>query len=95
MMESTRQKVQPEHLKRNAYLYIRQSSIQQVFHNQESTRRQYDLRRRAVALGWNEDQIIVIDTDLGLSGPPNHPPDFDFLRHIAAVSQTVGAFLCL
>ena len=67
-MESTRQKVQPEHLKRNAYLYIRQSSLQQVFHNQESTRRQYDLRRRAVALGWNEDQIIVIDTDLGLSG---------------------------
>ena len=62
------QKVRPEHLKRNAYLYIRQSTIHQVFHNTESTRRQYDLRRRAVALGWPDDSIIVIDSDLGQSG---------------------------
>jgi len=62
------QKVRPEHLKRNAYLYIRQSTIHQVFHNTESTRRQYDLRRRATALGWADDNIIVIDSDLGKSG---------------------------
>ena len=62
------QKVRPEHLKRNAYLYIRQSTIHQVFHNTESTRRQYDLRRRATALGWADDSVIVIDSDLGKSG---------------------------
>jgi DNA invertase Pin-like site-specific DNA recombinase len=61
-------KVTASHLSRNAYLYIRQSSLQQVIHNTESTQRQYDLRRRAVALGWQEDQIIVIDKDLGQSG---------------------------
>ncbi|AQQ09885.1 hypothetical protein L21SP3_01705 [Sedimentisphaera cyanobacteriorum] len=62
------QKVRPEHLKRDAYLYIRQSTIHQVFHNTESTRRQYDLRRRATALGWTDDNVIVIDSDLGQSG---------------------------
>ena len=67
-MDTTRQKVQAEHLRRDAYLYVRQSSIQQVFQNTESTRRQYGLRRRAVALGWPEDRIVVIDCDLGQSG---------------------------
>ena len=67
-MESTRQKVTGDHLRRDAYLYIRQSSLHQVFHNTESTRRQYDLRRRAVALGWPDDRVVVIDTDLGQSG---------------------------
>jgi len=67
-MESTRQKVTGEHLQRDAYLYIRQSSLHQVFHNTESTRRQYDLRRRAVALGWPDDRVVVIDTDMGKSG---------------------------
>ena len=67
-MESTRQKVTGDHLRRDAYLYIRQSSLHQVFHNTESTRRQYDLRRRAVALGWPDDRVVVIDTDLGKSG---------------------------
>ncbi len=62
------QKVRPEHLKRDAYLYIRQSTIHQVFHNTESARRQYDLRRRATALGWADDNVIVIDSDLGQSG---------------------------
>ena len=66
--ETHHQKVRPEHLKRDAYLYIRQSTIHQVFHNTESTRRQYDLRRRAIALGWQDDNVIVIDCDLGQSG---------------------------
>lgn len=61
-------KVEARHLKRAAYLYVRQSSLRQVFENQESTRRQYALRQRAVALGWPLEQIVVIDTDLGKSG---------------------------
>jgi DNA invertase Pin-like site-specific DNA recombinase len=61
-------KVQARHLKRNAYLYVRQSTMRQVFENTESTKRQYDLRQRAIALGWRPDQVVVIDTDLGQSG---------------------------
>src|SRR3989338_8603919 len=65
---SNSEKIRTEHLKRFAYLYIRQSSLHQVRDNQESTKRQYDLRGRAQALGWNNDQIVVIDDDLGISG---------------------------
>ena len=61
-------KITAQHLRRNAYLYVRQSTLQQVLTNTESTRRQYELRRRAVALGWAEERIIVIDSDLGRSG---------------------------
>jgi DNA invertase Pin-like site-specific DNA recombinase len=68
MKSDPHQKVQASHLKRNAYLYIRQSTLRQVFENTESTKRQYALRQRAVALGWSEDRIIVIDSDLGQSG---------------------------
>ncbi len=67
-MTDTHQKVTAGHLKRNAYLYVRQSTIRQVFQNQESTRRQYALRQRAVSLGWPLEQIVVIDSDLGQSG---------------------------
>ena len=68
MTEEAHQKVKAAHLKRNAYLYIRQSTLRQVLDNSESTKRQYALRQRAVALGWPEDRIIVIDSDLGQSG---------------------------
>jgi DNA invertase Pin-like site-specific DNA recombinase len=61
-------KVQPHHLERNAYLYIRQSSMRQVLENVESTKRQYALRGRANALGWRDEQIIIIDNDQGESG---------------------------
>ncbi|MBU1947577.1 MAG: recombinase family protein [Candidatus Eisenbacteria bacterium] len=61
-------KVQPHHLERDAYLYIRQSSMRQVIENVESTKRQYALRARATALGWPEDKVIVIDSDQGESG---------------------------
>jgi DNA invertase Pin-like site-specific DNA recombinase len=60
--------VQPHHLERGAYLYIRQSSLRQVLENVESTKRQYALRSRALALGWRDEQIIVIDNDQGESG---------------------------
>jgi len=61
-------KVQPHHIERGAYLYIRQSSMRQVIENTESTKRQYALRARATALGWPDDRIIVIDCDQGESG---------------------------
>jgi DNA invertase Pin-like site-specific DNA recombinase len=61
-------KVTASHLGRKAYLYIRQSSMQQVFANTESTERQYALRQRAVALGWQLEDIIVVDCDQGQSG---------------------------
>jgi DNA invertase Pin-like site-specific DNA recombinase len=61
-------KVQPHHLERVAYLYVRQSSMRQVMENVESSKRQYALRGRAIALGWSEDKILVIDSDQGESG---------------------------
>ena len=61
-------KVQPHHLERAAYLYVRQSSMKQVVENVESTKRQYALRARATALGWSDDRVIVIDSDQGQSG---------------------------
>ena len=61
-------KVQPHHLERSAYLYIRQSSMRQVVENAESAKRQYALRGRAVALGWHDEQIVVVDSDQGESG---------------------------
>lgn len=68
MNELLRHKVTAEHLRRDAYLYVRQSSLRQVLQNTESTRRQYALRERAFALGWHEEQLVVVDCDQGLSG---------------------------
>jgi len=67
-MMDAQTKVQAGHRKRNAYLYIRQSTPRQVLEHQESTQRQYGLRQQALRLGWAEEQIVVIDTDLGQSG---------------------------
>jgi DNA invertase Pin-like site-specific DNA recombinase len=61
-------KVTASRLRRDAYLYIRQSTLYQVINNTESTGRQYDLKNRAAALGWPEDRIHVIDVDQGRSG---------------------------
>ncbi len=60
--------VTPDHLTRKAVIYIRQSTPHQVLTNQESLRLQYALRQRAVALGWGDHDIDVIDSDLGLTG---------------------------
>jgi DNA invertase Pin-like site-specific DNA recombinase len=61
-------KVTAAHLSRTALLYVRQSSLKQVIHNTESAIRQYDLRGKAIALGWDASQITVIDIDQGHSG---------------------------
>jgi DNA invertase Pin-like site-specific DNA recombinase len=61
-------KVTADHLKRDAYLYVRQSTLRQVAEHGESTQRQYALRQRAIAAGWPIERIHVIDRDLGKSG---------------------------
>jgi DNA invertase Pin-like site-specific DNA recombinase len=61
-------KVTADHLKRDTYLYVRQSTLRQVAENGESTQRQYDLRHRAIAAGWPAERVRIIDRDLGKSG---------------------------
>jgi DNA invertase Pin-like site-specific DNA recombinase len=61
-------KIGPAHLGRDAYVYVRQSTLTQVQTNFESLSRQYELRERAVLLGWDAHQVKVIDADLGRSG---------------------------
>jgi DNA invertase Pin-like site-specific DNA recombinase len=61
-------KVTADHLKRDAYLYVRQSTLRQVAEHGESTQRQYALKDRAIAVGWPVERIHVIDRDLGKSG---------------------------
>src|ERR1700677_989779 len=66
--ETAQQKVTASHLERKAYLYVRQSTLREVVENTESTKRQYALRDKAVALGWPANSIVVVDNDLGQSG---------------------------
>ena len=80
------EKVTSEHLRRDAYLYVRQSTLRQVMENTTSTDRQYGLRQRAVALGWSLDQVIVIDDDLGRSGASAEGRD-GFQRLVADVGM--------
>jgi DNA invertase Pin-like site-specific DNA recombinase len=61
-------KITPVHLRRDAYVYVRQSTITQVREHTESLQRQYELVERAAALGWLAHQVVVIDEDLGRSG---------------------------
>jgi DNA invertase Pin-like site-specific DNA recombinase len=85
-------KISTEHLARHAYVYVRQSTLDQVHHNLESQRRQYGLVERARALGWGE--VIVIDDDLGRSGGGVHRPGFE--RLLAALCEgIVGAVFCV
>ncbi|WP_295445497.1 recombinase family protein [uncultured Thiodictyon sp.] len=65
---SDHSKIQPGHLERAAYVYVRQSTPHQLEYNRESTERQYALVERARTLGWRTEQTQVIDEDLGLSG---------------------------
>src|SRR5262249_16664051 len=58
----------PGHGERFAVVYVRQSTMQQVLEHQESPRLHYGLVRRAVAWGWPEARVLVIDDDLGRSG---------------------------
>src|SRR5512145_1335157 len=62
------EKISARHLERLAVVYVRQSTMQQVLDHQASTQLQYGLVHRAVALGWSEKRVVVIDDDLGQSG---------------------------
>jgi DNA invertase Pin-like site-specific DNA recombinase len=62
------QKIRPEHLERQAFIYVRQSTLMQVRNNTASTARQYDLVQRALDLGWERETVIVVDQDQGRSG---------------------------
>ena len=89
----THPKITPQHLQQTAYVYVRQSTLGQVLHHQESTQRQYALKDKALSLGWNESQIRVLDRDLGLSGTQSQNRK-DFQTLLADVSLgKVGAIL--
>ena len=68
MFTESHRKVSAEHLRRDAFLYVRQSTARQILKNAESTKRQYALRDRAVALGWPIERVHTIDHDQGRSG---------------------------
>ena len=94
MSAEARNKITAAHLSRQAYLYVRQSTLRQVLENTESTKRQYALRERAVALGWRSEQVVVIDSDLGQSGADADRVGFQ--RLVAAVGMgEVGVVLGL
>src|SRR6202161_128499 len=85
-------KITPEHLTRGAYIYIRQSTADQLLHNHESRRRQYGLAERARHLGWQD--VVVIDDDLGRSGSGVSRPGFE--RLLAAICEgRVGAVFAI
>ena len=75
-------KVTAAHLSRTALLYVRQSSLKQVIHNTESAIRQYDLRGKAISLGWAADQIAVTGTGQGQSGAS--AADREGFQHLVA-----------
>ena len=89
------QMVRPEHLDRAVHVYVRQSSYYQVEHNLESQRRQYDLRLRAVELGWPAERVVVVDEDQGKSSRDPGTRD-GFTRLATAVGRgEVGLVLSL
>jgi DNA invertase Pin-like site-specific DNA recombinase len=88
-------KITPAHRRRQALVYIRQSSLQQVRSHQESTERQYALVQRAAALGWTPEMIETIDDDQGRSGTSAvHRPGFKKLLAEISAGQ-VGIVLAL
>lgn len=85
-------KIMPEHLARDAFVYVRQSTAYQVANNLESQRRQYGLVERGRTLGWSN--VHVIDDDLGRSGGGAARPGFEKL--LAAICEgRVGAVLSI
>jgi DNA invertase Pin-like site-specific DNA recombinase len=87
-------KVRVDHLRRIAYIYVRQSTLQQVRQNQESTLRQYDLQRRALEMGWSKELIQVIDDDQGQSGADAQRAGFQWLVGEVGLGR-VGAVFSL
>ena len=85
-------KITPDHLARGAFIYIRQSTVDQLANNHESRLRQYGLADRARALGCTD--VTVIDDDLGRSGSGVSRPSFE--RLLAAICEgRVGAVFAI
>jgi DNA invertase Pin-like site-specific DNA recombinase len=83
------------HRSKPAYVYVRQSTLAQVRHHQESTERQYALREKALELGWSDPAIRILDRDLGMSGAQATGRE-DFKTLVAEVSMgQVGAVFAL
>jgi DNA invertase Pin-like site-specific DNA recombinase len=82
MLTQTHPKVSAAHLCREAFIYVRQSTPRQVVENIESTQRQYALRDRAIALGWPNERIHIIDEDLGISG--EYADNRDGFQHLVS-----------
>jgi DNA invertase Pin-like site-specific DNA recombinase len=83
-------KVSSDHLSRGAYVYVRQSTADQLLHNHESRRRQYGLAERARQLGWSD--VTVIDDDLGRSGSGVSRPGFERLLRVICEGQVGAVF---
>jgi excisionase family DNA binding protein len=83
-------KVSSDHLSRGAYVYVRQSTADQLLHNHESRRRQYGLAERARQLGWSD--VVVIDDDLGRSGSGVSRPGFERLLRVICEGQVGAVF---
>ena len=85
-------RIEADHLAREAIVYVRQSTVDQVINNVESRRRQYGLVERARQLGWAD--VSVIDDDLGRSGSGVSRPGFEKL--LAAICEgRVGAVVSI
>jgi DNA invertase Pin-like site-specific DNA recombinase len=88
-------KISEQQQSKPAYIYVRQSTLAQVRHHQESTERQYALRKKALELGWSETSIRILDRDLGVSGA-HTTGRVDFKTLVADVSMgQVGAVFAL
>jgi DNA invertase Pin-like site-specific DNA recombinase len=88
-------KISEQQKSKPAYIYVRQSTLAQVRHHQESTERQYALRQKALNLGWSEPSIRTLDRDLGISGA-HTTGRTDFKTLVADVSMgQVGAVFAL
>src|SRR5437870_4490286 len=92
---TTNSKITNTHLDKQALIYVRQSTLLQVRHNSGSTARQYDLKQRALELGWSYNHIQIIDQDLGQSGASiAHRDGFQWLVAEVGLGHA-GAVLCL
>jgi len=94
-MNRENSKITNAHLTKIAVLYIRQSTVRQVYENNESTVRQYALKDKLVALGWPAERIVTIDQDIGKSGAGSQNRS-GFQSLVGDVSNgLVGAVACI
>ena len=88
-------KIQPKHLEKKAYVYLRQSTMRQVMENTGSTERQYALKEKPKTCGWPEERIKILDTDLGLSGKGTSQREGFQTLLADLVKEEVGAIFVL